>query len=190
MFENIEEYILKTRDERRKHLDLNEKCIEIGGIDSTEYRGLVAHFLKTAIPTKCKNIQLCHGCNNGKCSNPKHLYWGTVKDNYRDSIDCGSRIHIWKQFEQKVGKEEAIKRRKEISSKGGKAKRKKKEMSIETIEYYKKIINEIDKQWGWIKNVSLKLEISHTSVRRFIKQYMKDSEAFLNFRKLSSTEPH
>jgi hypothetical protein len=24
---------------------------------------------------------LCHACNNAKCSNPRHLYWGTDREN-------------------------------------------------------------------------------------------------------------
>ena len=85
MFEPIEEYILRTRDERSSHLNLGSSCIEIGGAGSKEYRGLLAHFLKTTIPSG-KMIHLCHACHNAKCSNVEHLYWGTAKENYADQM--------------------------------------------------------------------------------------------------------
>ena len=173
MFEKIETYILKEKSERIKHIDLFEKCIEIGGIDSREYRALLAHYVKTTIPSGYKII-LCHKCNNGKCSNPKHLYWGTPKENTQDSIENGTHVNGWKIFEEKIGKEEAIKFRKEISSKGGKAKRKRKEISLDQIENYKKSIIEIEKNWGWIQKVAKQLKTSHTTIRRFINEHMKE----------------
>lgn len=33
----------------------------------------------TTIPSG--RILLCHSCNNAKCSNPRHLYWGTDREN-------------------------------------------------------------------------------------------------------------
>jgi len=89
MFEDIGEYIKKTREERQSHLDLNENCIEIGGHSSTCFKGLLAYHLQTTIPTRNK-IVLCHACNNQKCSNVKHLYWGTYRDNYDDYIATGA----------------------------------------------------------------------------------------------------
>lgn len=79
----IEEYMKRTKPERQQHLLLNEPCIEIGGT-SSRFRGLLAHSLGTTLPSGCK-IHLCHACNNGKCSNPNHLYWGTAKENQDDS---------------------------------------------------------------------------------------------------------
>lgn len=90
MFKPIEEYILLSRDKRRSHLRLDQKCITIGGHSSTVFKGLLAHFLKTTIPTRQK-IYLCHACNNPNCSNPVHLYWGTGKDNCQDAQECGTR---------------------------------------------------------------------------------------------------
>jgi hypothetical protein len=83
MYKDIFNYISLLKEERQQHLDLSESCIEIGG-NSRECRGVLAHFLKTTIPSGMK-ILLCHACNNGKCSNPKHLYWGTPKENMDDS---------------------------------------------------------------------------------------------------------
>lgn len=89
MFEKIDEYILKTKEERQAHLDLNEQCIEIGG-DSKKCQGLLAYFLKTTFPTT-RRIMICHACHNGKCSNVKHLYWGNMSENTKDSYKSGKR---------------------------------------------------------------------------------------------------
>jgi hypothetical protein len=95
-FTPIQEYILLDREERRKHLDLESECMEVGGAGSSEYKGLLAHFLKTTIPTKLRTVYLCHACNNEICSNPKHLYWGTPKDNHIDRVESGN----YKSFHQ------------------------------------------------------------------------------------------
>jgi hypothetical protein len=93
LFESIDTHILKSKTERQSHLNLLEDCIEIGGRESREFRGLLAHYLKTTIPTGMK-IYCCHACNNDKCSNPKHLYWGTAGENNQDAYDCGANISI------------------------------------------------------------------------------------------------
>lgn len=124
MFTPIDEYMLKTREERRAHLVLDEPCDLIGGYDSREYRGLLAHHLKTTIPTKSKpRVDLCHACNAAGCSNPRHLYWGTRSDNTQDMKEAGT----WKSYAEKVAAKyntEELKRiRSEAGRKGGQAKR-------------------------------------------------------------------
>jgi hypothetical protein len=57
-YADIREYVLLSKVERQVHLDLNEECICIGGM-SGEYRALLAHYLKTTIPTRVK-VYLCH----------------------------------------------------------------------------------------------------------------------------------
>lgn len=78
----------QNKPERQKHLNLEEPCLERGG-NSTIHKGVLAQFLETTIPHGTK-VLLCHACNNGKCSNPKHLYWGTSKENVEDSIRAGT----------------------------------------------------------------------------------------------------
>jgi hypothetical protein len=83
MFILIEKYMLRTKLERQSHLDLSDLCICIGG-NSIQCRLLLAHHLKTTVPKGMKT-HLCHACNNGACSNPKHLYWGTARENQEDN---------------------------------------------------------------------------------------------------------
>lgn len=75
--------MLRSIAERQSHLALGESCIEIGG-GSKDFRGLLAHHLKTHIMTRADNANLCHACHNPKCSNPNHLYWGTIRENSLD----------------------------------------------------------------------------------------------------------
>ena len=78
----------KKINSRQEHINLLESCIERGG-NSTNHKGVLAQFLDTTIPYGTK-ILLCHACNNAKCSNPKHLYWGTPKENVEDAILAGT----------------------------------------------------------------------------------------------------
>lgn len=94
-----------TKQERQTHLKLSEPCLERGG-DSTNHRGVLAQYLDTTIPSG--KILLCHACHNGKCSNPKHLYWGVDKENFEDSIQNGRKT-VWEYMVAKYGIEEAKK---------------------------------------------------------------------------------
>lgn len=79
---NINDYINLPLVERQAHLDLSEECHERGAI-SYELRGLLAYYLDTNVP-RGSIAYCCHACNNENCANPKHLYWGTVKENVAD----------------------------------------------------------------------------------------------------------
>ena len=169
----MKDYIKNSREKRREHLKLDESCIEIGGYDSREYRGLLAHHLKTEIPTHENiKIMLCHACNNPKCSNVNHLYWGTTKDNTIDSIEAGT----WKSFYQrtvdKYGETKAKEMQRKNSSKGGKTNKGRKLLSnkIET-KYIITIKKYLPIQRGDITKIGGELKISHTLVRRLIKKY-------------------
>jgi hypothetical protein len=79
---DIKDYMLLSREERTKHLDLSEPCI-IRGTDSLQCRGLLAHVLDTTVPYGMFAM-CCHACHNGDCCNPMHLYWGTASENVSD----------------------------------------------------------------------------------------------------------
>lgn len=102
---NVQEFIKETREVRRSHLDLNEECCERGG-NSTNHKGVLAEYLNTTIPSG--RILLCHACNNSKCSNPKHLYWGTDHDNIIiDGKEFGTHKSPWDRRVEKYGYEKA-----------------------------------------------------------------------------------
>lgn len=120
MIIDLNEYIKLSKEERQKHLDLAESCIERGG-NSTNHRGVLAQFMNTTIPGH--KIVLAHACNNAKCSNPKHLYWST---HYENIVQDGSTFGTWKNFwdrrVEKYGLEEAKRMNaRGDKSKGGKA---------------------------------------------------------------------
>ena len=105
---NLTEFITRSRDERRSHLKLDESCCERGGT-STQHKGVLAEYLGTNIPSG--RILLCHACHNAKCSNPRHLYWGTDKDNLAidRSEQPGGHKSPWERMVEKYGYEEACK---------------------------------------------------------------------------------
>ena len=80
---DIKVYMEKSKVERQGHLKIEDPCVEVGG-KSGDFRGLLAFYLGTTIPSGRK-VHLCHACNNAKCSNPVHLYWGTGKENMADA---------------------------------------------------------------------------------------------------------
>lgn len=102
---DIFEFITRSREERRKHLQLDEACIERGG-NSTVHKGVLAQFMDTSIPSG--RILLCHACNNSKCSNPKHLYWGTDYDNIIiDGTEFKTHSSPWERRVARYGYEKA-----------------------------------------------------------------------------------
>ena len=103
---NIYEYIKLTKQQRQEHLDLDDNCIERGG-GSTYCKGLLAHLLETSIPSG-HMIHVCHACNNGKCSNPKHLYWGTASENRQDRVKFENRTLV-EDYEHKFRLKNSIK---------------------------------------------------------------------------------
>jgi len=85
----IDDYMKLSYDDRQSHLDLTEDCLDIGTKNSSECRALLAYFLNTYVPSG-KRIHCCHACNNGWCSNPKHLYWGTIQETWLIGSVIGS----------------------------------------------------------------------------------------------------
>lgn len=165
--QNIETYMILDKENRTKHLDLNSACIEIGG-NSIQFRGLLAHHLGTTIP-KAKTAQCCHACNNAKCSNPLHLYWGTYSENLIDAYKNGRKSGL-EILKQKMSPEEYSLWRKNLSAKGGSASSTK--LSEERINEIRNIYLQIDKTYGWLTRFADKLQVSHTQARRLIKKYV------------------
>lgn len=120
--QDIKEYILKSKQDRQSHLDLSLPCIERGGPCngglSSYCKGLMAHILDTTIPSGHK-IHICHACNNDRCSNPFHLYWGTAKENRHDQIARGTSKSVFQRMVEKYGYEEACR----MNAKGKKGNR-------------------------------------------------------------------
>jgi hypothetical protein len=110
----VEDYLSKEYKERQRHIDLNEPCLERGG-NSTAHRGVLAEYLNS--PIYSSPADLCHACNNDKCSNPKHLYWGTRRENVQDAINNGTFINPWQSTVKKYGYEEACR----MNARGDKA---------------------------------------------------------------------
>ena len=110
---DIYEYITLPKETRQQHLKLDESCVERGA-GSYYFKGLLAHLLDTTVPTGHK-IHLCHACNNGACSNPNHMYWGTAQENRLDQVVNGGTT-VWQRMVKKYGLEEARK----MNSKGKK----------------------------------------------------------------------
>ena len=178
MFTKIEDYILKNREDRRSHLKLDEDCIEIGGYDSREYRGLLAHFLKTTIPTNRKII-LCHACNNHKCSNPNHLYWGTYQDNHIDAVESGSYKTIYEKSIDKYGRSEFNKMLKEAGSLGGKKGGGHNKLTEEDLDRYRKVFESIDTtKIGWVGKSAKLLGVSHSNIKRIVDKYFSEIEFY------------
>lgn len=102
---NLTEYILLPKETRQKHIELTLPCFERGG-NSTNHKGVLAQYLNTNIPKG--RILLCHACGNGACSEPKHLYWGTDRENIvEDGVKFGTYVSPWSRLVEKYGYETA-----------------------------------------------------------------------------------
>ena len=177
-FENIEMYILKSKKERQNHLRLSENCIEIGG-DSKKFQALLAHTLKTTIPSGWIAI-LCHACNNSKCSNVKHLYWGTSSENTKDAYECGAidRKKLSEAIKRGIDNlsEERKKERTRILSENGKKSKGRILFPERTNKRIELILNSnIDfTKHGKIKEIAKITGIHHSVVSDFVKKHLPD----------------
>lgn len=162
----VENYIKQNREKRTTHLNLKSKCVVRGG-NSGNFKGLLAHFLKTTIPETHK-IYLCHACNNPKCSNPKHLYWGTPTDNCADKILVGTQTNLPEKLKEKYGEDFLQKHGKWLGKNFGGSNK----LTKEQLEIYKLAFEEEkDKSYGWLNRIAKKLNKSHSQVRRIYNKY-------------------
>ena len=97
---NIEEYLNENISTRQAHLKLEEDCLERGG-NSAVHRGVLAEYLNGNIYSK--PADLCHACNNPKCSNPRHLYWGSRSENVKDSVRAGTWVNPYQTKVNELG---------------------------------------------------------------------------------------
>jgi hypothetical protein len=177
-FISIDAYILLSREERRKHLILNDQCIEIGG-DSRNFKGLLSYHLCTTMGHG--NIFLCHACNNEKCSNPNHLYWGTPKDNTQDYMKTEKYKSVYQHCIDKYGIEETKKICKKAAANANKSKRKSKidHFTDETKRLWEQAIKNIDvMKFGWVSLFAKRFHISTTHVRRIMRKNFPDVKRF------------
>lgn len=105
MLEKIEDHIIRPKSYRQRLLRLNEPCDIRGSDRAYKCHALLAYILGTTIP-KGRKIQCCHACHNNFCSNPYHLYWGTVTENHQDAYSNG-KITIWDAMVRKYGLDKA-----------------------------------------------------------------------------------
>ena len=95
----------ESRSYRMKHVDLKTPCIISEKIDtrgrasSIEYRKALAEFTNTTLPNGYE-YHACHACNDGRCINPEHIYWGTPAENSDDLVNyyneiCESKGKKW-----------------------------------------------------------------------------------------------
>lgn len=178
-------YLSSPREERRAHLDLSEDCLVRGG-NSTVHKGVLAQYLNTNLPGTLPEgrVCLCHACHNGDCSNPRHLYWGTDKDNNLDQKENGTYQNPFIRTINKYGEEEALK----IVRRNGRAGIKKfndnvkerkrrpalnhRGFSEQEIQNRLQMIADVDlTTFGWVQKVADILGVTHTQARRFIKKY-------------------
>jgi hypothetical protein len=140
---DIYEYINLSKSERQQHLKLDDDCIIRGGM-SQYCKGLLAHTLETTIPAGY-NILVCHACHNAKCSNPKHLYWGTPKENAEDRKHGGNYISIWDRMVLKYGEEGAreLQKAKSVGNANGGGNKDKEK----TVNHKEKISASVSRVW-------------------------------------------
>ncbi|MDB4336947.1 hypothetical protein OAA10_00380 [bacterium] len=89
----LSEWMEKTRDERRNHLDLTTPCdlpSSLNGRTGKEVLGSLLELLGLTndLASRSKTGMVLHACgcdsNRGGCRNPQHLYFGTFSENMQD----------------------------------------------------------------------------------------------------------
>lgn len=169
MFEDMDSYLLRSKEDRTSHIDLNQSCIEIDHRHNTYLRCLMAHHLKVKLNGTPHSSHVCHACNNSLCSNPDHLYFGTPKDNWQDSVEAGTYENLSVRTKRKYGEAAYKEMLKKAASKGGKLSSRK--LDSDTINERLRDYRNDPKTRGMKSRLSKKWNVTHTQVSRFIKTY-------------------
>jgi hypothetical protein len=172
---HLKDYMGLPLTDRQSHLDLSESCVEIGA-QSKQNRALLAMYLNTTCHALGKKTgYLCHACHNGGCSNVKHLYWGTAKENtkdlYDDKPDHAKNIALLKK--QKYG-EDYFKKLGAKGKLGWKTNTPASKLTEHEVKRRLDLIAEANidlNAWGWVAKVADLWGMSHTQVRRFFESY-------------------
>jgi hypothetical protein len=115
----LSDYILKTREERTAHIDLNEPCDNASGGQQRNKQLFTSLCRLLRVECDIANrveakIDVCHLCRSEKCRNPKHAYLGTRTENIGDISPDKRSERIRKGHASKTPKERSdIARRRE-----------------------------------------------------------------------------
>lgn len=81
---------------------MTSDCIDHGGREGHHYStcyhqkryiGKHVRALMVATGQQADGRMALHTCDNKRCINPAHLYWGTAADNVRDMVERGQHRH-------------------------------------------------------------------------------------------------
>lgn len=137
---SVEEYLLKPLDYRKQHLNLQEHCFST--ISIPKLKKLLAE--KLNVDLSSGRVLICHGCNNSKCSNINHVYFGTDYENIViDGKKFGTFENVHARTIKKYGKEKI----KEIKARGDKSKGGKGNKDKKKSNEHKKKISDSIKEW-------------------------------------------
>lgn len=129
-------------------------CTAATGIGSVQYGGKVrpAHrvmlYLSTGVEPDSKVLAL-HSCGNGHlgCVNPKHLRWGSAKDNAQDAILHKTTQRGEKAYNAILTEDDVRGIRRELRNLSGKKVAEKYGCSQQTVCDIK-----MGRRWGWLKD--------------------------------------